>query len=147
MFRVDWNALIRHIDRSLPGRGLWMQCVPVFDAPDAAGGATEEGVGLAIQRESGPKARWYKVVFFRVVPDEEALDESTGDFLPGRGDETADWVVKVGYEGDHDTLKEAIEEAKGLARDLPTGGVYSTHEIREAILDGVSDPEDLEEIA
>lgn len=144
MFRVDWNALIRHIDRSLPGRGLWMQCVPVFDAPDAP---TEEGVGLAIQRESGPKGRWYKVVFFRVVPDEDALDPENGDFLPGRGDETADWVVEVGYEGDHDTLAEGIDEAKDLARDLPTGGVYATHEIREAILDGVTDPEDLEEIA
>lgn len=121
-----------------------MQCVPVFDALDAP---TEEGVGLAIQRESGPKGRWYKVVFFRVVPDQDALDPESGDFLPGRGDETDDWVVEVGYEGDHDTLAEGIDEAKGLARDLPTGGVYATHEIREAILDGVTDPEDLEEIA
>ena len=120
-----------------------MQCVPVFD--DAAGAGTEEGVGLAIQREGDASGRWYAVVFFRVVPDEGALERG-GDFLPGRGDEVADWVVEVGYEGDHDTLAEAIREAKGLARDLPTGGVYATHEIREKILDQVSDPEDLEEI-
>ncbi len=62
---VDWNAMIRHISGALPGLGLWMQCVPVFDEDSP----TEEGVGLAIQRESGPKGRWYTVVFFSVVPD------------------------------------------------------------------------------
>ena len=64
---MDWNFLIGHIDRALPGRGLWMQCVPVFD-DDAP---TEEGVGLAVQRAPGPKGRSYAVVFFSVVPDPE----------------------------------------------------------------------------
>ena len=142
MLPMDWNALIRHISCALPGLGLWMQCVPVFD-DDAP---TEEGVGLAIQRQSGPKGRWYTVVFFSVVPDPAAVGEG-GTFLPGRGDEVADWAVEVGYEGEHDTLREAIDDAKGLARGLPMSGIYRTHERREAILDQVTDPEDLEEIA
>ncbi len=144
MFPVDWNALIRHISRELPGLQLWIQCVPVFD-DDAP---TEEGVGLAVQRESGPgnPGRWYTVVFFSVVPDPGAAGED-GRFLPGRGEEVSDWAVEVGYQGDHDTLEEAIDEAKGLARDLPMSGIYRTHERREAILDRVTDPEDLEEIA
>ena len=142
MFSMDWNALIRHISRALPGLGLWMQCVPVFD-DDAP---TEEGVGLAVQRASGPKGRWYTVVFFSVVPDPGATGVD-GTFLPGRGEEVADWAVEVGYQGDHDTLQEAIDDAKGLARDLPMSGIYRTHERREKILDQVSDPEDLEETA
>ena len=142
MFPMDWNALIRHIDRALPGRGLWMQCVPVFESDRP----TEEGVGLAIQRESGPKGRWYSPVFFSVVPDPVAVG-ADGHFLPGRGEEASDWTVDVGYRGDHDTLEEAIEEAKGLAADLPMDGLYRTKERLDAILDRVTDPEDLEEIA
>lgn len=137
---MHWNALIRHIHRALPGLTLWMQSVPVLDRPDAP---TWEGVGLAIQRESGPKGRWYEVVFFRVVPDEEALAPS-GDFLDGRGIETSDWIVEVGYRGEHDALEGAIEETKGLARGLPMSGIYRTPERLEAILDKVSDPGDLD---
>ena len=116
-----------------------MQSVPVLDDDSPI----DEGVGLAIQRESGPKGRWYEVVFFRVVPDEEAL-RADGDFLPGRGEETSDWIVEVGYQGEHDALEDAIEEAKGLARGLPMSGIYRTPERLEAILDKVSDPEDLD---
>jgi hypothetical protein len=147
MIPVDWNALVRHIDRSLPGRGLWMQCEPVFDDDRP----TEEGVGLAIQREpagtpAGNPGRWYTVAFFSVVPAPEAVGDD-GRFLPGRGEEVSDWTVQVGYQGDHDNLGEAIDEAKDLARDLPTSGIYRTNERLEAILDQVTDPEDLEEIA
>jgi len=142
MFPMDWNALIRHIDRALPGRGLWMQCVPVFDSDRP----TEEGIGLAIQRESGPKGRWYSTIFFSVVPDPDAVG-ADGGFLPGRGEEAADWTVDVGYRGDHDTLEAAIDEAKGLAADLPINGMFRTEERLDAILDQVTDPEDLEEIA
>lgn len=148
MIFVDWNALIRHIDRSLPGKGLWMQCVPVFD-DDAL---TEEGVGLAIQREpvsAVPRSvedRWYSVVFFRVVPDPAATGPD-GDFLEGRGDTTDDWEVVVGYQGEHDTLEEAIQEAKGLTRDLPKSAIYPTTQKLAAALDQVEDPEDLEDIA
>ena len=116
-----------------------MQSVPVLDEPDAP---TGEGVGLAIQRESGPKGRWYEVVFFRVVPDEAALG-SDGDFLPGRGEEASDWIVEVGYRGEHDDLEDAVEETKGLAGDLPMSRIYHTPERLAAILDEVSDPEDL----
>lgn len=145
MIFVDWNALIRHIDRSLPGRGLWMQCVPVFD-DDAP---TEEGVGLAIQRESAPGSSddlWYPVVFFRVVPDPAATGPD-GAFLEGRGDTTGDWEILVGYQGEHDTLEDAIKEAKSLTRDLPKSAIYPTAEKLAAALDRVEDPEDLEEIA
>ncbi len=142
MFPMDWNALIRHIDRALPGRGLWMLCVPVFDGDRT----TEEGVGLAIQRESGPKDRWYSTVFFSVVPDPDAVG-ADGTFLPGRGEQAADWTVDVCYRGEHDTLQAAIYEAKGLAADLPMNHVFVTEERLDAILDRVTDPEDLEEIA
>ncbi|MDQ3316864.1 MAG: hypothetical protein M3522_05955 [Actinomycetota bacterium] len=141
MFFVDWNALIRLIDRSLPGRGLWMHCAPVFD-PDRP---TEEGVGLAVQRESGPKGRWYVVVFFSVVPSPEAVGPD-GDFLPGRGEEVSDWVVDVGYQGDFDALEEAIGEAKDLAPRLPKSAIYPTAERFHAFLEEVTDPGDLEEI-
>lgn len=86
------------------------------------------------------------MVFFRLLPGEGALGED-GDFLPGRGDKASDWVVEVGYRGEHDDLDGAREEAKGLARDLPPNAIYSTHERLVAILDRVSDPEDLEDTA
>lgn len=142
MIPVDWNALIRRIDRALPGLYLWMHCAPVFDH-DAP---TEEGVGLAIQRLSGPKGRWYMVVFFSVTPDPAAVDED-GLFPPGRGQETSDWIVKVGYQGDHDTLAEAVAEAKDVARHLPRSALYPNEERLAAFLEKVTDPEDLEETA
>ena len=114
MFPVDWNALIRHIDRFLPGRGLWMQCIPVFDDDKP----TEEGVGLAIQREEGPRSHWYTVLFFTLVPIPEALTPG-GEFLAGRGADPFDWTVDIGYEGEFDDLREAKREAKSLARKLP----------------------------
>jgi hypothetical protein len=142
MFPVNWNALIRHIDRSLPGRGLWMHCAPVFDSDRP----TEEGVGLAVQRESGPRGRWYLVVFFAVVPSTEAVGPD-GGFLPGRGDDVCDWAVEVGYQGDHDTLEGAVGEAKGLAEGLPKSALYPNPERVRAFLDQVTDPGGLEEIA
>ncbi|MBA3388551.1 MAG: hypothetical protein H0U02_04185 [Rubrobacter sp.] len=142
MIPVDWNALIRQIDRSLPGLSLWMHCAPVFDDDSP----TEESVGLAIQRQSGPKGRWYVVVFFRVVPDPAAVDE-VGLFPPGRGQETSDWTVNVGYQGDHDNLEEAVAEAKDLARHLPSSALYPNEERLAAFLGKVTDPEDLEETA
>lgn len=144
MFPVDWNALIRRVDRSLPGRGLWMHCAPVFDSDRP----TEEGAGLAVQRESGPgnPGRWYVVVFFSVVPSPEAVGPD-GDFLPGRGEEASDWVVEVGYRGDHDTLEGAVGEAKELAAGLPSSALYPNPERLRAFLDQVTDPGDLEEIA
>lgn len=145
MIPVDWNALIRRVNAELPGLCLWMHCAPVFD-DDAP---TEEGVGLAIQRESGTRdsRRWYLVVFFSVVPDLEAVGVD-GGFLPGRGEEVSHWSVEVGYQGDHDTLEEALEEAKSLARHLPKSALYPTEERLAAVLDQVNDPEDnLEQIA
>lgn len=140
MIPVDWNELVRHIDRSLPGLCLWMQCVPVRDDDSAA----EEGVGLAVQRLSEPEGRRYLVVFFSVLPDPDATGER-GAFLPGRGERIADWTVEVGYEGDFDAFEEAVRETKSLARHLPMSGIYRTHERREAVLDEVTDPdEDLE---
>jgi hypothetical protein len=137
MIPVDWNELVRHIDRSLPGRGLWMQCVPVFDDDSS----TERGVGLAIQKEYGPTASWYTVVFFSVVPQADALTDD-GDFLSGRGDDPEDWVVELGYQGDFDTLEAAIAEAKVLAARLPISPIFRTPERLHAILDKVSDPDD-----
>lgn len=138
MISVDWNALVRHIDRSLPGLCLWMQCVPVRDDDSA----TEEGVGLALQRLSEPDGRRrYLVVFFSIFPSSDATDERS-QFLPGRGERTDDWTIEVGYEGAFDLLEEAIHETKSLARDLPMSGIYRTHERREAILDEVADPDD-----
>lgn len=134
---MDWNELIRYIQRSLPGRDLWMQCMPVFDDDRP----TEEGVGLAIQKEYGPGEEWYSVVFFRVLPRSEAL-AADGDFLPGRGEDTSDWDVEIGYEGDFDTLARAIEEAKGLGAQLPMSGIYRTRERLFSILDQVRDPDD-----
>ncbi|MEW6638386.1 MAG: hypothetical protein AB1425_16405 [Actinomycetota bacterium] len=143
MIPVDWNELIRHIDKSLPGRGLWMQCVPVFDEDSP----TESGVGLAIQKEYGPGTNWYTVVFFSVVPDPDALADD-GDFLPGRGEETADWNIEAGYQGDFDTLEEAIREAKALAEHLPISPIFGTRERLLDILDKVKDPdEDLQQSA
>lgn len=148
MIFVDWNTLIRHIDRSLPGKGLWMQCVPVLD-DDAP---TEEGVGLAVQRESvsavlrSGEDLWYSVVFFRVVPD-PAATRPDGDFLQGRGDTADDWEIIVGYQVEHETLEEAIDEAKGLSRDLPKSTIYPTTQKLAAALDQVEDPEALDDIA
>ncbi len=121
---------------------MWMLCVPVFDGDRT----TEEGVGLGIQRESGPKGHWYSTVFFSVVPDPDAIG-ADGIFLPGRGEEAPDWTVDVGYRGGHDTLQAAIHEAKGLAADLPMNCMYGNKERLDAILDWVTDPDDLEEIA
>jgi hypothetical protein len=143
MIPMDWNELIRHIDKSLPGRGLWMQCVPVLDEDSP----TESGVGLAIQKEYGPGTNWYTVLFFTVVPDPDALAEG-GDFLPGRGEKTSDWNVEVGYQGDFDILEEAIAEAKGLAANLPISPIFGTRERLLDILDKVADPdEDLQQSA
>jgi hypothetical protein len=132
-----WNELVRHIDRSLPGRGLWMQCVPVLDGDSP----TESGVGLAVQKEYGPKGDWYTVVFFTVVPDPDALAED-GDFLPDRGEETSDWNVEVGYQQDFDTLEEAIREAKGLAANLPISPIFGTRQGLFEILNKVTDPDE-----
>jgi hypothetical protein len=137
MIRVDWNELVRHIDRSLPGRGLWTQCVPVLDGDSS----TESGVGLAIQKEYGPRTNWYSVVFFSVVPDPDALADD-GDFLPGRGEETSDWNVEVGYRGDFDTLEEAIRESKDLAGHLPISPIFGTRQKLSEILDKVTDPDE-----
>jgi hypothetical protein len=143
MIPVNWNELIRHIDGSLPGRGLWMQCVPVLDDDSP----TESGVGLAIQKEYGSKGDWYTVVFFSVVPDPDALADD-GDFLPGRGEKTADWNIEVGYQGDFDTLEEAVREAKALAGHLPTSPIFGTRNKLFEILDKVTDPdEDLQQSA
>ncbi len=143
MIPVHWNELIRHIDGSLPGRGLWMQCVPVLDDDSP----TESGVGLAIQKEYGPKENWYTVLFFTVVPDPDALAEG-GGFLPGRGEKTSDWNVEVGYQEDFDTLEEAITKAKGLAANLPISPIFGTRERLFDILEKVTDPdEDLEQSA
>ncbi len=143
MISVYWNELIRHIDRFLPGRGLWMQCVPVLDEDSP----TESGVGLAIQKECGPKGNWYTVVFFTVVPDPDALADD-GAFLPGRGEKTSDWNVEVGYQGNFDTLEGAITEAKGLAANLPISPIFGTRERLLDILDKVTDPdEDLQQSA
>ena len=144
MMSVDWNDLIRKINRELPGLSLWMHCAPVLD-DDAP---TEQGVGLALQRESGPGGigaprRWYLVVFFELLPDPRALDDG-GSFLRGRGDDASDWIVKIGYQGDFDTLQEAIREAKDLAPRLPRSAIYPTEERFHAALERVNDPEDLE---
>lgn len=114
MFPVDWNALIRHIERSLPGRGLWMQCIPVFDQDKP----TEEGVGLAIQREEGPRSRWYTVLFFTLRPTSDAVAPD-GQFLPGRGDNPSDWTVDVSYDPEFEDLGSAKREARSLAQHLP----------------------------
>jgi hypothetical protein len=79
--------------------------------------------------------------YLRVVPKDEATDES-GCFLPERGESTEDWRVETGYENPHATLKEAIEETKQLARDLPMSPIFRIEERRSAILDKVSDPEE-----
>lgn len=142
MFPVHWNELVRQIDRSLPGRGLWMHCAPVFDDDRP----TEEGVGLALQRESGPETRRYVVVFFSVIPDPGAVAPG-GRFAPGRGEEVSDWRVEVGYQGEFDALKDAVEEAKELASGLPKSGLYPGPERIAAFLDRVTDPDDLDEIA
>ena len=141
MIPVDWNDLIRKIDRELPGLSLWMHCAPVLDDDSEI----EQGVGLAVQRESGPgnPGRWYLVVFFEVLPDPEALD-GDGRFLEGRGEDVSDWIVEVGYQGDFDTLREAIGEAKDLAPRLPRSAIYPTEERFHAALEKVNDPEDLE---
>ncbi len=82
---MDWNALIREISHALPELSLWMHSVPVIDGD----GQTEESVGFAVQRESEPRGRWYLVVFFRLVPDPDAIG-SDGGFLPGRGEDVSD---------------------------------------------------------
>lgn len=139
MMPVEWNVLISKIDRELPGLSLWMHCAPVLDDDTE----TEQGVGLAVQRESGPKGRWYLVVFFELLPDRDALDDE-GRFLEGRGDDPSDWAVRVGYQGDFDTLEDAIGEAKDLAPRLPRSAIYPTEERFHAALERVNDPEDLE---
>lgn len=136
---MDFNALCRLINRSIPGRTKWMQCVPVFDGDSA----TEEGVGLAITAEHGPNGYWYDVVFFSVVPDPGATADD-GDFLPGRGEQTGDWDVQIGYTGDFDTIDEAVREAKVLARILPEAGIFPTRERFEASLDMLDETDELE---
>lgn len=138
MLPVDWNELIRRIDRFLPGRGLWMQCAPVFDEASP----TEEGVGLAIQKEHGPVTNRYTVVFFTVTPDPDFLG-GDGGFLHGHGDEAPDWNIEVGYQGDFDTLEEAVAEAKNLAIHLPISPIFANRDTLLATLDKVSDPDDL----
>jgi len=141
---MEWNALIRKINRELPGLSLWMHCAPVLD-DDAE---TEQGVGLAVQRELRPgnPGRWYLVVFFELLPDPGALDgdPASGRFLEGRGDDPSDWIVRIGYQGDFDTLEEAIGEAKDLAPRLPRSVLYPTTERLVAFLESVEDPEDFE---
>lgn len=139
MIPVDWNDLIRNINRELPGLSLWMHCAPVLDDDSEI----EQGVGLAVQREWGPKGRWYLVVFFELLPEPDTLDNA-GRFLEGRGDDVSDWIVKVGYQGDFDTLEEAIGEARDLAPRLPRSAIYPTEERFHAALERVNDPEDLE---
>ena len=130
MFVMDYNTLCNLVDYALSGRTKWMQCVPV--AGDGA--PTEQGVGLAITAEHGPDSYWYDVVYFSVVPSPEATG-ADGDFLPGRGEDGRDWTVKLGYEEDFDTIGEAVEEAKILARDLPQAGIFPSRERFEAALD------------
>lgn len=130
MFVMDYNALCNLVDDSLPGRTKWMQCVPV--AGDGA--PTEQGVGLAITAEHGSYSYWYDVVYFSVVPNPEASG-ADGDFLPGRGEDARDWVVLTGYREDFETIGEAVEEAKILARNLPQAGIFPSRERFEAALD------------
>lgn len=128
------------IDSQIPGQQLWMQSTPVWDDDKP----TEESVGLAIQKKITREGKTFSPVFFRVVPKDEATDES-GRFLPGRGESTDDWKIETGYENPHATLKEAIEETKQLARDLPMSSIFRTDERRSAILDKVTDPEEQED--
>jgi hypothetical protein len=143
---MHFNDLFDLIEEALPGQRLWMQCVPVRDSDNTI----EEGVGLAIQKtqntekESSPDKRSYSPVFFSVVPKTEALD-SSGFLLPGRRDDASDWAVEIGYQEPFDTLAEAINEAKVLARGLPMSPIFRTEERRAAILDAVTDPEDFED--
>lgn len=134
---MHFNQLFDLIVSKIPGQQLWMQCVPVWDEDKP----TEEGVGLAIQKRVTREGKTFSPVFFRVVPKDEATDES-GRFLPGHHKGPEDWKVETGYENPHATLKEAIEETKRLARDLPMSPILRTEERRSAILDGVNDPED-----
>lgn len=131
MSSMEFNALCRLISRSLPGRTKWMQCVPVLDDSSEA---TEEGVGLAINAETGPESYWYNVVFFSVVPDPDATADG-GGFLVGRGEDVSDWIVEIGYSEDFDAIEDAVGEAKALARNLPQAGIFPTQERFEASLD------------
>lgn len=142
MFTMDYNTLCNLIDRALPGRTKWMQCVPVFD-DDAP---TEVGVGLAIIANSGPESYWYDVTFFSVLPDPEATGHD-GEFLPGRGDEASDWVVELGYSEDFGTIERAASEAKTLARNLPQAGVFPTRERFEASLDMLDETDERRALA
>ena len=140
---MHFNDLFDLIEEALPGQRLWMQCVPVQDDDNP----TEEGVGLAIQKtqkETYPDKKTYSPVFFSVVPNNDALDDS-GTLLPGRGEDASDWTVEIGYQEPFDTLAEAIDEAKILARGLPMSPIFRTEERRAAILDAVTDPEDFED--
>lgn len=142
---MHFNDLFDLIDEALPGQRLWMQCVPVQDDDST----TEEGVGLAIQKESlqkesSPHKKSYSPIFFSVVPKNEALDDS-GTLLPGRGEDATDWNVEIGYQEQFGTLAEAIDEAKVLARGLPMSPIFRTEERRAAILDAVTDPEDFDD--
>lgn len=130
MFGMDFNALCRLVNRSLPGTTKWMQCVPVLDSSEA----TEEGVGLAINAETGPESYWYNLVFFSVVPAPDATQDD-GGFLVGRGEDISDWIVEIGYSEDFDAIKDAVREAKALARNLPQAGIFPTQERFEASLD------------
>ena len=123
MFVMDYNALCNLVGDALPGRTKWMQCVPV----SGDGAPTEQGVGLAITAERGPDSYWYDVLYFSVVPNPEATG-ADGDFLPGRGEDGWDWAVQLGYEEDFDTIGEAVEEAKVLARNLPQAGIFPSKE-------------------
>ena len=142
MFVMDYNTLCNLVDDSLPGRIKWMQCVPVEDE-DAP---TEQGVGLAITAEHGPDSYWYDVVYFSVVPNPDASG-TEGDFLPGRGEEASDWVVKLGYEEDFETIREAVEEIKILARNLPQAGIFPTRERFEVALDSLDETDEKQTLA
>lgn len=139
MWSMDFNSLCDLVNRSLPGRTKWMQCIPVWDEDSW----TEEGVGLAITAEYGPGSYWYNVVFFSVVPAPGATADD-GGFLPGRGDGAADWTVETGYAEDFDTIEEAVEGAKALSRNLPTAGIFPTRERFEAALDRLDETDERE---
>jgi hypothetical protein len=142
MFVMDYNALCNLVDRSLPGRTKWMQCVPV----GGDGAPTEQGVGLAITAEHGPASYWYDVVYFSVVPSPEVTG-ADGGFLPGRGEDASDWIVELGYEEAFETIGEAVEEAKVLVRNLPQAGIFPSRERFEAALNMLDETDEKQALA